>query len=112
MEQTIKVSKNGHNWAQGVYATRNSVLDHKVNLSDLTFMIGKSRRFEVCDFWGGSEYTTFTIKEITEDNYYLYIKVKASSRCPDRFYPSISQILGEEECKNNDWIFPISYQRI
>lgn len=113
MEQIIKVCKDGYDWVQGVYATRDSILKGKnIELADLEFMLDKSRRFEVCNFWGGSDFISFTIKEITEDDYSLYIKIKASSRCPDRFYPSISQILGEEECEINNWIFPISYQRL
>ena len=106
----IKVSPYGYNWARGEYRNSNSTLKEKVQLNDIQFLIGKNRKFEVCDFWGGSEIIKFTITNVEENEYgYFLIHIKASDRCPDRFYPSISEILGDE-AKEKNLIFPISYQ--
>jgi hypothetical protein len=106
----IKVSPYGYNWVRGIYQNDSSTLQGKITLQDIKFLVGKNRTFEVCSFWGGSDMIKFTITEVEENEYgYFMIHIKASDCCPDRFYPSISEILGDE-AKEKNLLFPISYQ--
>lgn len=111
MAHKIKVSNYGYNWVKGIYKNSDSELKGiKITLQDIQFLIGKSRTFNVCNFWGGSELIKFTITKIEETEFgYFIIHIAASNNCPDRFYPSISEILGDD-AETNNWLFPISYQ--
>lgn len=111
MQQTVKIqcSSNGYFWVRGRYWNDNDRLRKQtITIHDIFPLVGLSREFEVCNFWGSSDIIRFTITKIEVVKNNFVITVLASQNCPERFYPSIYQIV-EKIAEQKNLFFPISY---
>ena len=95
---------SGSNFVKGIYWNDSCVLrGRQITLDDLKPLIGKSKTFQIQDFFGNWEEVTFTIQNVVETRYHFEYCVKASSYVPDRMCPTIYEIV-----KDLDIIAPLS----
>ena len=96
--------KSGHDFVKGIYQNDSCRLrGRQITLEDLKPLIGKSKTFQIQDWFGGWEKVKFTIQNVVETRYHFEYHVQASSYVPERMCPTIYQIV-----KDLDIIAPIS----
>lgn len=95
--------KYGFNFVKGLYLNSSCTLDGEITLEDLKPLIGKSKIFEVQDWFGGCEKVKFTIQNVVETQHHFEFYVKSSSHVPERMCPTIYEIV-----KDLNIIAPIS----
>lgn len=104
MNKKYTSMQSGINFVKGIYQNDSCKLRGRhITLEDLKPLIGKSKTFQIQDYFGGWEDVTFTIQNVVETRYNFEYYVKASSYVPDRMCPTIYQIV-----KDMDLIAPIS----
>lgn len=114
MQRILKIqcTNYGYSWVRGRYWNDDDRLRKQtIKIYDVLPLVGLSKEFEVYNFWGSSDIIKFTISKIEVSKNNIIITVTASQNCPERFYPSVSQII-EDVAKQNNLVFPISYSYI
>ena len=94
-------------FAIGKYRSRKDVLRRKdVKEEQIMAALGKSKTFNVRDWFGSVDLVTFTITNIERDRYGHYIyTIKSSQSVNKDYFPSILEICEDYE----NVVSPISY---
>lgn len=92
---TIRIKSYGE-FVMGKYRNSNDILRRK-DITDEQIMsaLGKSKTFNVRDFFGGIDCYTFTITDIEKTKYgdYIYTIKSNGNDVPVRYFPTIIQIV-------------------
>lgn len=104
---TIRIKSYGE-FTLGKYRNSKDILRRK-DIADSQVMaaLGKSKTFNVRDWFGGVDSHTFTISDIEKTEYgdYIYTIKTDDSNVPTRYFPDIRDIIGDD----NTIAVPVSY---
>ena len=104
---TIRI-KNYGEFVLGKYRSSKDILRRKdITDSQVMAALGKSKTFNVRDWFGGVDSYTFTITDIEKTEYgdYIYTIKTDDGNVPARYFPNIMDIVGD----NNTIAVPVGY---